>query len=205
MPIRSPTASRGAAAPGALSSSWIGPLSSEPAVQRQAHAERLRELARPRAEIALGHRSTAHSHQVHAVDRLERADEHRGPHPLLLAHRVEQRVDAVGEVDVGRARGAEQDVGAAREAHVGVAGGLVHVVALGLDDAPRRLAVTQNAADQAAGHVVDRAGEEVAAEPHAGASVSTWRAWASCSRTRTSAVPPSDTFDSSQASCSSSS
>ena len=42
-------------------------------------------------------------------------------------------------------------------------------------------------------------------ERHAGSSSSTFRACASWSRTRGSAVPPSETFDSSQAPCASSS
>src|SRR5215207_9278933 len=106
-------------------------------------------------------------------------------------------MDPVGEVDVRAPRFAEQRVRAARETHVCVTGGLVHVVALALDDPARGLAVAHGAPDQAAGHLVYRAGVEVAARPQLTvASSRTWRAWASCSSIRASEVPPSDTFDS---------
>ena len=76
----------------------------------------------------------------------------------------------------------------------GVAGGLGLVVGLGLDDHARRLAVAQDAADEVARDVDDAAVVELAV--HAPSSA---RARSSCSRTRGSAVPPSETFDSSQA------
>ena len=78
------------------------------------------------------------------VERLERADQHRRPHPLGLGHRVQQRVHAVGEVDVGAPRRAEQRGGPRRQPHERVAGRLGLVVGLGLDDhAGRRRRATR--------------------------------------------------------------
>jgi hypothetical protein len=67
------------------------------------------------------------------------------------------------------------------EAGEGVAGGLCLVVALGLDDPPRGGAITEDAPDEVAGDVVDRAVVELAparvrAAPQPDASSSTWRA-----------------------------
>jgi len=68
------------------------------------------------------------------VGRLQRPDQDRGGVALRFGDRVEQAVDAVGEVDVGATRRAEQDPGPLGEADVGVTGGVVGVVALGLND-----------------------------------------------------------------------
>ena len=54
------------------------------------------------------------AHRLDALERLQRADQHRGADALGLADRVEQRVDAVGAVDVGARRRPEQDVRARR-------------------------------------------------------------------------------------------
>ena len=76
--------------------------------------------------------------------------------------------------------------------------GLGLVVGLRLHDHAARLAVRQRAADELLRHLHHRAGVEGRREGHyAGWPSSSARAWASCSRTRASAVPPSDTFDSS--------
>ncbi len=193
------------AGPGLALEQLDRPVDQRAGVEGQPDPERLCELARARAEVLEARRPAALAHLLDAVDRLERADQHRGPHPLLLRHRVQQGVDPVREVDVGAARRAEQGARARRDAREGVAGRFFHVVALGLDDAPRRGPVPYDAAEQVARHVVDGAGVEVAREPGAHPSASTWRAWASWSRTRGSAVPPSETFDSSHAPSSSSS
>ena len=85
-----------------------------------------------------------------AGDRLERADQHGRADALRLADRVDERVDAVGAVDVGGAGRAEEDVRARGHADVGVAGRLGLVVGLGLDDHARRAPVRQRAADEVA-------------------------------------------------------
>jgi len=80
------------------------------------------------------------------------------------------------------------------------------VVGLGLDDAAGAVAVADDAADQVPGDLDDGAVVEARRERGLAqvASASRWRAWASCSRTRASEVPPSEIFDSSQAPSSSS-
>ena len=50
--------------------------------------------------------AAARAHEVEALERLERADQHGGAHALGLRDGVQQRVDAVGAVDVGAARAA---------------------------------------------------------------------------------------------------
>lgn len=115
-------------------------------------------------------------------------------------------MDPVGEVDVGVAGRAEEDLGALGQADVGVAGRVIGLVALGLDDDAAAAFVEQRAADQVAGNIVDRAVEEVALETRQPRSSST-RAWTAASVSRASAsctasaaelVPPATRFDSSQ-------
>jgi hypothetical protein len=117
-------------------------------------------------------------------------------------------VDPVGEVDVGDARRPEEDPGALGEADVSVAGGVVGLVALRLDDDSAAALVEEGAADQLAGDRVDRAVVEVPAEglPAQPRSSST-RAFTAASVSRALAiwrcsgaepVPPAIRFDSSQ-------
>ena len=160
MPTRSPTTTRGSRDPGSRVSTSIGPSTSERAVQRQPDAERLRELAGARAEVLVACHAAATAHELDAVHGLERPDQHGRPDPLLLGHRVQQRVDPVGEVDVRPAGLAEQRLRALGDARVGVAGGLLHVVALGLDDAAGGLPVPHHAAHEVARHVMHRAAVE---------------------------------------------
>ena len=75
-----------------------------------------------------------------------------------------------------------------------MAGRLRLVVGLGLDDQPGRLADAHDVADQRLRDRHDIAAVEAVAHRCASAA----RTASSCSRTRTSAVPPCDTFDSSQ-------
>ena len=141
------------------------------------------------------------------MGRLQRPDQDRGGVALRFGDRVEQAVDAVGEVDVGVAGRAEQDPGALGEADVGVAGRIVGLVALGLDDGAADALVEQGAADQIAGDLVNRAIVKVALEPLAQERSSWTRAWtaasvsralAICSASGAEPVPPAIRFDSSQ-------
>jgi hypothetical protein len=116
-------------------------------------------------------------------------------------------VDAVGEVDVGVAGRAEQNPRALGQADIGVAGGIVGLVALGLDDDAAAALEEQRAADQVAGNLVDRAIKKGALEPVA-QERSSWALaltaasvpWASaiCSASGAEPVPPAIRFDSSQ-------
>lgn len=115
-------------------------------------------------------------------------------------------MDPVGEVDVGVAGRPEEDPGPLGQADVGVAGGVVGLVALGLDDDAAAAFVEERAADQIAGDRVDRPIEEVALE--ALQERPSWtRAWTAASASRASSicfasavelVPPAIRFDSSQ-------
>lgn len=115
-------------------------------------------------------------------------------------------MDPVREVDVGVAGRPEEDAGALGQADVGVAGGIVGLVALGLDDRAAAPFVEEGAADQLTGDVVDAAIEELALQ--ARQERSSWaRAWTAASVSRASSiwrasgaepVPPAIRFDSSQ-------
>lgn len=123
-------------------------------------------------------------------------------------------MDPVGEVDVGPSGWAEEDLGAIGEADVGVTGGVVAVIALGLDDRAAGAGEEEPAADEVVGDGVDRAVEEIAFEALTGeagreaqerssatrartaARVS--RALCSCAANGTEPVPPAIRFDSSQ-------
>jgi hypothetical protein len=109
------------------------------------------------------------------------------------------------------ARRAEEDLGALGQADVGVAGWVVGLVALGLDDDAAAALVEQRAADQVAGDVVDRAVKKVALQAIGGSArqerSSRTRAWTAASVCRASSicfasgaepVPPAIRFDSSQ-------
>src|SRR4051794_15415473 len=70
------------------------------AVLVEANAQRLRELARPRAEVAVARwalrdEPTAFAHQLETRQRRQRTDQHPGADAVGLADRVEHRVDAV--------------------------------------------------------------------------------------------------------------
>ena len=97
----------------------------------------------------------------------ERADENARADPRGLADRVQERVDAVGAVDVGRSRLAVQRLGARRQTRERVRGRLAFVVGLGLDDHTRRTPVLDGAADQIRGDLEHRAIVEVSSKrPH---------------------------------------
>lgn len=141
------------------------------------------------------------------MGRLQRPDQDRGGIALRFGDRVEQAVDAVGEVDVGVAGRTEQDPGALGEADVGVAGGVVRLVALGLDDDAADALEEERAANQVAGDLVNRAIEKPPLDGLAQERSSSTRAWtaarvpwasAICSARGAEPVPPAIRFDSSQ-------
>jgi len=87
-----------------------------------------------------------------------------------------------------------------------MAGRVVGLVALGLDDDAAAAFVEQGAADQVAGDVVDRPIEKVALEARqprsswtrAWTAASVWRASSICLANGAEPVPPAIRFDSSQ-------
>jgi hypothetical protein len=98
------------------------------------------------------------------VGRLQCPDQDRGGLALGFGDGVQQAVDSIGEVDVGVAGRPEEDSGALGQAYVGVAGGIVGVIALGLDDDAAAAFVEKGAADQVPSNIMDRPVVEVALE-----------------------------------------
>lgn len=140
------------------------------------------------------------------MGRFQGSDQDCGGFALGFGDGVEEAVDAVGEVDVGVAGRAEEDPGALGKADVGVTGGVVGLVALGLDDDAAAVLVEERAADEVAGDLVNGTVEELALEARQPRSSST-RAWTAASVSRASSiwrargaepVPPAIRFDSSQ-------
>jgi hypothetical protein len=121
------------------------------------------------------------------VGRLQRPNQGCGGLALGFGYGVQQAVNPVGEVDVGAAGRAEEDAGALGEADVGVAGGVVGVVALGLDDDAAAAFVEKGAADQVPSNVVDRPLVEVALEARQPRSSRT-RAWTAARVSRASSI-----------------
>ena len=78
------------------------------AVEVQADPERLRQLPGPEQRSSARSTGRGAPHQVEAFERLQGSDEDRAAGALWLADRVEERVDAVRAVDVGRSRRPEQ-------------------------------------------------------------------------------------------------
>ena len=103
---------------------------------------------RSRSRSAAGDQAAALAHQLDPGDRRERADQHRRADARGLATALSIAWIAVGAVDVGAARRAEQRLRARRQPGEGVAGRLALVVGLGLDDHAGRVAVHDCAADQ---------------------------------------------------------
>ena len=140
------------------------------------------------------------AHRVERGDRLERADQHRRADALGLADRVDERVDPVGAVDV-------RDPGAA-EQHLACAGSGRRTRGRPARTrgrprsrrSPRPCARARACSRRGRGRPRAPGGRRTrrARRRHAGWPSSSARAWLSCSRTRASAVPPSDTLDSSQ-------
>ena len=122
-------------------------------VLAQLDPQRLGELARAVGQP--GRRTAPRAHQLLTPQRLQGADQDRRAHALGLADRVQQRVDAVGAVDVRDPGRTEEDVGARRQTHVGMARRLAEVIGLGLHDPAGGVAVHDHAAQQ--GRVPPRA------------------------------------------------
>src|SRR5215204_6135246 len=79
------------------------------AVMHDRDAERLADLAGPRAERARIVEPAPLAHRLEPGRRLERPDQHGAGAALRLADEVQAPVDAVGAVDIGIARRSEHD------------------------------------------------------------------------------------------------
>jgi hypothetical protein len=155
-------------------------------------SKRLGQLAGAGAEVDVWLASAAGAHLLDSLGRLQGPDQDGGGLSLRFGDRVEEAVNSVGEVDVGVPGGAKEDAGPLGQADVGVAGRVVGLVALGLDDRAAAPLVEERAADQLAGNIVDRAIEELALETcgrdRAQARSSSTRAWTAASVSRASLI-----------------
>ena len=204
IPMRGPATIGRAGAPRCTGASIrTGPSTRLVPLQLEIDAERLRELARARSRDRAPRSSAApRAHQLEPVARLERADQHRRARRPRASHdRVEQRVDAVGAVDVGDARRPEQGAGARASARrrrgtPARRGGRPP----SRRSRPERSPWRDDAADQVARDLARPGGRRSRAGERSGGHqpLERPRASSSCSRTRASDVPPSETFDSSQ-------
>ena len=138
-------------------------------------------LPGPRHSAAARHRRrrlSTPAHQPLPLDRFERADQHRGRRALRLGDRVHEVVDAVVQIDVGKAGWPVQRRVPERRSGRGMAGrvGLADV-GLGLDDHARGDAasglVHQHLPDQIRGDGEGGARVEVARQRHSARRLST--------------------------------
>ena len=95
----------------------------------------------PRASSVRRCDAAARLHDRHALDRLERAQEHAGADAGALARHVDAKMHAVYQVDVSMAAAQKQRAVAMRYTDVGVTAGVAGHVGLGFDDASPRAAV----------------------------------------------------------------
>ena len=106
MPIRSPTARVSGRSPSAARqrARWARRRAASCRSARARCPSAWVSLPGPEQSSWTSSQAAPLAHQVDAVDRLERPDQHGGAHALRLADRVQQGVDAVRAVDVGAAR-----------------------------------------------------------------------------------------------------
>src|SRR6266540_3449584 len=126
--------------------------------------ERLAELARAGAKRACVLDTATPALPVDTGRRFQRSDQCRLRNTLLAADEVEAPVDAVRAVNVRVARRPEHCLVARRAAAVAVAGGVLLVVGLDLDDAPADAVDEQRDTDQVRGDLVDAPCEEATAQ-----------------------------------------
>ena len=101
MPIRSPVTTRGSRAGRRGRGSRPGRRAARSRSGRGRSPSAWVSLPGPEQSASGALEPAARAHQVDALQRLERADQHGGAHALGLGHGVQQRVHAVREVDVG--------------------------------------------------------------------------------------------------------
>ena len=202
IPIRSPATISTSSQPGGRGPIRSGPRTRSLLVELELDVERLRQLARARAQLLHRVEPAPLAHRVERGDRLERADQHRRPDALGLADRVDERVDAVGAVDVRDPGRAEQHARARRSGRR-TRGRPARTRGRPRSPRSRRhvrpcVSVQPTRSRATSTH---RPGVELGGKrrqrPTPGWPSSSARAWLSCSRTRASDVPPSETLDSS--------
>src|SRR4029079_10214700 len=135
-----------------------------PAVELLRDPERLAEAAWAAAEEAWVVEPASCAHHVEAVRRLERTNQGRTCHAFGLADEVEAPVDSVRAVDVRVAGRAEHRGVALRPSLVAVAGRVLLVVRLDLDDPAAEAVHEERCANELGRDLVHAAREEIRAE-----------------------------------------
>ncbi len=204
MPTRRLTTTAGSSEPGARARITIGPSARLVPFSCSFIPRACVSLPGPGAEVRRARQAPARPHAVDPGERRQRADQHPRADPGRLADGVQHRVDAVGAIDVGAAGLTAEDPRPGGQPDEGMGGRLFLVVGLRLDDHAGGLAVPDGAPQQLQGHlehgaIVEggrqrRGPGERGLHRHASAAA----ACSSCSLTRARAVPPRETFDSSQ-------
>ncbi len=143
------------------------------------HRKRLTEPSWAGTEQPNVGRPSASSHRLHAVKRLERADERRLPAPFVPAHEAKTPVDPVRAVDIRSTRRTEHR-GVPRCAAVErMARRIVRRVRLHLDNDAADPADEQGRADEIGSDLVDAPSEEVLRVLQNSFDEPVWRALAS--------------------------
>ncbi|MGY4288952.1 hypothetical protein ACVWXO_008172 [Bradyrhizobium sp. LM2.7] len=135
-------------------------------------AECFRQFARARAQrVHIGSMAAA-AHRGEAMGRLQRTDQHRARRAFLLADEIHAPMDAVGAVDIGKARRAEHHLVPQRRPAIRVRRRVGMMIGLDLDDEAADTVDQHGRADQVGRDLVDAAREKGAlqrlAEPWCG-------------------------------------
>src|ERR1700722_10978965 len=134
------------------------------AILRPRDAERLAQAAGARAQQAHVAHATPAAHCRDALERLDRADQHRTGAAFRLAHEVHAPVDAVGAIDVDVAGRAEHHGVALGATAITVPCGIGVVIGLDLDDAAADAMAQKDRADQIRRDRVHAAGKKTASD-----------------------------------------
>src|SRR5262249_20267738 len=136
------------------------------------------------------------AHDFEPDQRTDRADQHGARAAFLLADEIETPVDAIGAVDVGKARRSEHDGVAWSKPAIGMRGGIRLMVGLEFDDLATDAVEQEGRPDQFRRNLVHTAGEEIAGQGH---GVAAWAqdrftptrsgAWPACWRWGESTSP----------------
>jgi hypothetical protein len=100
------------------------------------HAKRLRQPPGTRAEEAIISGGSVPAHQLDAVDRFDRSEQNRAPLPPPPGHDVHAEVHPLREIDVQVPGGSEHDLRPRSQSPKRVAGRVILLIGLGLDDPP---------------------------------------------------------------------
>ena len=128
--------------------SAIGGAIERQSVVRDGDAERFRQFARTRTQRALVVQPAPAAHRRYPMGRLQRTDQDRAGRALFFADEIDAPMDAVGAIDIGKARRPEHHAVARRRPAKRMRGRLGVVIGLDLDDDAADAVDQQRRADQ---------------------------------------------------------